>query len=202
MEAAKGVGLVQFLRACFMRRNRGFGKAGTVVIDSYGSCSLWSMIVDLWDVVTFGHVLQGRLGLRMRQVATTGLGWTGTCRQVRGVTLSMRQREHVEAARALGASDSRILARHILPLTSSIVLVSSSLGVASTIITESSLSFLGLGVQPPTPSWGNMLSNALHNTTMAPWLVVTPGVCITITVLCIFLIADSIRDALDPQLSA
>lgn len=128
------------------------------------------------------------------------IGWTGVCRQVRGIVLSLREREYIVAARALGASDHRIFFHHLLPNVSSIILVVTSFSVASTIITESSLSFLGFGVQAPTPSWGNMLNNALTGFTIAPWLIVVPGIFITATLLCIFQVADGIRDILDPHL--
>ncbi len=128
------------------------------------------------------------------------LGWTENARLVRGQVFSVRQRDYVEAARVLGAQDWRILVRHILPNVSSIVLVVAGFEVAGAIIGESGLSFLGLGVQPPTASWGNMLSGALDNITRAPWLVVAPGLFIFFTVLCIFLVADGLRDAMDPRL--
>jgi peptide/nickel transport system permease protein len=128
------------------------------------------------------------------------LGWTGTCRQVRGLVFSVKQRDYVDAARVLGVPVRRILLRHILPNVSSIVLVIAGFDVGGAIIGESGLSFLGLGIQPPTASWGNMLSGALDNITRAPWLIVAPGLFITFTVLCIFLLADGLRDALDPRL--
>jgi peptide/nickel transport system permease protein len=128
------------------------------------------------------------------------LGWTENCRLVRGMVFSVRQRDYVDAARVLGVPDRRILVRHILPNVSSIVLVVAGFEVAGAIIGESGLSFLGLGVQPPTASWGNMLSGALNNISRAPWLVVAPGAFIFFTVLCIFLFADGLRDAMDPRL--
>jgi peptide/nickel transport system permease protein len=129
------------------------------------------------------------------------LGWPGTCRQVRGLVLSIKQTNYIEASRAIGASDTHILIRHILPNISSIVLIMGSFDIAGAIITESSLSFLGFGVQSPIPSWGNMLKNALNNVSVAPWLIATPGIFISITVLCIFLVADGLRDAFDPHLA-
>jgi peptide/nickel transport system permease protein len=128
------------------------------------------------------------------------LGWTGNCRLVRGMVFSVRQRDYVDAARVLGVPDRRILVRHILPNVSSIVLVTAGFEVAGAIIGESGLSFLGLGVQPPTASWGNMLNGALQDATRAPWLVVAPGFFIFVTTLCIFLFADGLRDAMDPRL--
>ncbi len=128
------------------------------------------------------------------------LGWTGNARLVRGQVFSVRQRDYVDAARVIGVPTWRILLRHIFPNISSIVLVVAGFEVAGAIIGESGLSFLGLGVQPPTASWGNMLSGALDNITRAPWLVVAPGLFIFFTVLCIFLFADGLRDAMDPRL--
>lgn len=128
------------------------------------------------------------------------LGWTGICRQVRGVVFSVKQRDYVDAARVLGVPVQRILFRHILPNVSSIILVIAAFDIGGAIIGESGLSFLGLGVQPPTASWGNMLSGALDNITRSPWLIIAPGFFIFITVLCVFLLADGLRDAMDPRL--
>lgn len=127
-------------------------------------------------------------------------GWSGVSRVVRGQTLSGRQRDYVDAARALGSSHWRIMLRHILPNTGSIVLVVAGFDVAGTILGEAALSFLGFGTQPPTASWGNMLSNSLEYVTRAPWLVAGPGLAISVTVLCVFLVGDGLRDALDPRL--
>jgi peptide/nickel transport system permease protein len=128
------------------------------------------------------------------------LGWTGGSRQVRGIVLSVKQRDYVLAARTVGASDNRIMFRHILPNVFSIALVIVGFDVAGAILTESSLSFLGFGVQPPTATWGNMLSNSLAYTTRSPWLVAFPGIAISLTVLSVFLLADGLRDAMDPRL--
>ena len=126
-------------------------------------------------------------------------GWTGIARQVRGVTLVSRERQYIEAARALGASDVRIIVRHILPSLSSLILVLAGFDIAGAILAESSLSFLGFGVQVPTPSWGNMLQRSLDMMGRAPWLVIVPGIMIVLAVLALFLIADGLRDALDPH---
>jgi peptide/nickel transport system permease protein len=125
--------------------------------------------------------------------------WPATTRQVRGVVLSIRRRDYVDAARVLGAGDARILVHHILPNVASIVMVVAGLDVASAILGESALSFLGFGVPVPLSSWGNMLSGSQETFRSAPWLVYPPGVMILLTVLCVFLIADGIRDALDPR---
>ncbi|MDO3379453.1 ABC transporter permease [Geoalkalibacter halelectricus] len=127
-------------------------------------------------------------------------GWMGVARLVRAEFLSLRERDFVQAARALGASDGRLIFRHLLPNALSPVLVSATLGVAGAILTESALSFLGIGVQPPTPSWGNMLIAGKQTLGTAWWLSVFPGVAILLTVLGYNLLGEGIRDALDPRL--
>ncbi|MBD1400997.1 ABC transporter permease [Pelovirga terrestris] len=126
--------------------------------------------------------------------------WMGVARLVRAEFLSLRQRDFVLAAQVLGASDVRLIFRHILPNALSPVLVSATLGVAGAILTESALSFLGIGVQPPTPSWGNMLIIGKQTLGSAWWLSVFPGVAILITVLGYNLLGEGIRDALDPRI--
>jgi peptide/nickel transport system permease protein len=128
-------------------------------------------------------------------------GWMGVARLVRAEVLSIREREYVMAIRALGASDSRIIFRHILPNALSPVLVSATLGVAGAILTESALSFLGIGVPPPTPSWGNILTSGKEYIEFAWWLTLYPGLAITVTVLAYYLVGEGIRDALDPRLT-
>jgi peptide/nickel transport system permease protein len=127
-------------------------------------------------------------------------GWMGVARLVRAEFLSLRERDFVLAARAIGAGDRRIIFRHILPNALSPVLVSATLGVAGAILTESALSFLGIGVQPPTPSWGNMLIAGKQTLGTAWWLSVFPGLAILITVLGYNLLGEGIRDALDPRI--
>jgi len=127
------------------------------------------------------------------------LGWMGTARLVRGQFLSLREREYVEASRALGGSHGRIMFRHILPNAIGPVVVSTTLAVGSAIMLESALSFLGLGVQPPTPTWGNLLNSASQWLQGAPWLAVFPGLMILFTVLAVNFLGDGLRDALDPR---
>ena len=127
-------------------------------------------------------------------------GWMGIARLVRAEFLSLREREFVLSARALGASDFRIIFRHILPNAMAPVLVSATLGVAGAILTESALSFLGIGVQPPTPSWGNILTAGKDNIEIAWWLSLFPGLAILVTVLGYNLLGEGIRDSLDPRL--
>lgn len=126
------------------------------------------------------------------------LGWTGTMRLVRGETLAVREREYVVAARALGASDMRIMSRHIFPNLISLVIISLALDIAALILAESALSFLGFGVPPSTPTWGNMLNEFSLYYRRAPHLIIFPGLLISITVLCMYIIGDGVRDALDP----
>ncbi|MFO7983238.1 MAG: ABC transporter permease [Desulfuromonadales bacterium] len=126
--------------------------------------------------------------------------WMGVARLVRAEFLSLRERDFILAARSLGASDARLILRHILPNALSPVLVSATLGVAGAILVESALSFLGIGVQPPTPSWGNMLIIGKQTLGEAWWLSVFPGLAILVTVLGYNLLGEGIRDALDPRL--
>jgi peptide/nickel transport system permease protein len=123
-----------------------------------------------------------------------------SARLVRGQFLQWKPQEFVLAARSLGAPDSRVMFRHLLPQTMPLLLVDATLGVAYAILTESSLSFLGLGVVPPTPTWGNMLNNAQSFIWETPLLAVWPGVLIFLTVLSINSVGDGLRDALDPRL--
>jgi peptide/nickel transport system permease protein len=128
------------------------------------------------------------------------LNWTGITLYVRGQTFALREREFVTAARTIGARDRRIMFRHILPNVLPLIFVLAAIDVGAIILLESALSFLGLGILPPTPSWGNMLTNAVSYFVRAWWLVVSPGVMIFLTVLCLYLIGDGLRDALDPRL--
>ena len=126
------------------------------------------------------------------------LSWTWPARLVRGLFLVLREREFVSASRAMGGSDLRIIILHILPNCIGPILVSGTLQMASAIITESGLSYLGFGVQPPTPTWGSILSTAQTHVFRAPWLAVYPGLMIFITVMAINYIGDGLRDAFDP----
>ena len=128
------------------------------------------------------------------------LSWPNLARLVRASFLSLREREYAEAARALGNSDARIMVRHLLPNAVAPIIVQATLDVANVILLESTLSFLGLGIQPPTSSWGSMLANAQANLENAWWAAVLPGLCIVVTVLAINYIGDGLRDALDPNM--
>ena len=127
--------------------------------------------------------------------------WGGVARLVRAEYLSLRTRDFVEAARAQGASDRRIIFRHILPSAMAPLIVNATFQVAGTILLESVLSFLGLGVQPPTASWGNMLFGAQDILAVAPWTSILPGLAISVAVLSFNLLGDGLRDALDPRLT-
>lgn len=126
-------------------------------------------------------------------------GWMGVARLVRAEFLSLKQRDFVLAARIIGASDLRIIFSHILPNAAAPVLVSATLGIGSAILVESALSFLGIGVQPPTPSWGNMLTEGKDNIEIAWWLSFFPGMAILITVLGYNLLGEGLRDSLDAR---
>ncbi|HEX7587252.1 MAG TPA: ABC transporter permease, partial [Anaerolineae bacterium] len=127
------------------------------------------------------------------------LSWMSIARLVRAAYLSIKEREFVEAARSVGAPNARIIFRHILPNAASPIIVAATLGVAASILTESGLSYLGFGVQLPTPTWGNLLQNAQAQMTYAPWLALFPGLVIFCAVISINYVGDGLRDALDPM---
>jgi len=131
-------------------------------------------------------------------MAVIGLtSWMGVARLVRGEFLRIRELQYVEAARAIGCSDLRIIFRHILPNAQAPVVVAGTLGMAGAILTESALSFLGMGVQPPMASWGNMLMDSQAYMFDAPWLAIIPGLLILITVLSLYFVGEGIREKLD-----
>jgi peptide/nickel transport system permease protein len=123
--------------------------------------------------------------------------WMGVARLVRGEFLRIRELQYVEAARAIGCTDLRIIFRHILPNAQAPIIVAGTLGMAGAILTESALSFLGLGVQPPMASWGNMLMDSQAYMFDAPWLAVIPGLLILVTVLSLYFVGEGIREKLD-----
>ena len=130
------------------------------------------------------------------------LFWTGVANFVRGQTFTLREREFITAAKAIGAPARRVIFRHILPNVLPLIFVLMMIDIGTIILAESALSYLGLGVMPPTPSWGNMLTNAQSYFNRAPWLVFPPGAMVFLTVLCLYLIGDGLRDALDPRLKS
>jgi peptide/nickel transport system permease protein len=129
------------------------------------------------------------------------LGWMGTARIVRGTILSVRSQEYVEAARALGARDARIILRHLIPNSLPPIIVSATLGIGQFIISESAISFLGVGINPPTASWGNMLTNFQTYMLVSPWMAIYPGAAIFLTVLSINFIGDGLQAAMDPRMT-
>ncbi len=139
-------------------------------------------------------------GLTSAMLAITLVGWAGFARLVRGITLSLKEQTYVEASQALGASSARILYRHILPNALPLILVAGSLRVGGFILLEAALSFLGLGVQPPTPTWGSMISLNRAYINSAPWMVIFPGLAISITVISFNILGDFLRDKLDPRM--
>lgn len=128
------------------------------------------------------------------------LFWTGISLYCRGQTFALREREFVVAARTIGARDRRIMFNHILPNILPLIFVLAAIDIGGIILAESALSFLGLGILPPTPTWGNMLTGAVGNLVRGPWLIYPPGAMIFLTVLCLYLIGDGLRDALDPRI--
>ena len=132
-------------------------------------------------------------------IALGFVGWADMCRLIRGQVLTIREQQFVEAARAIGCSSGRIVFRHILPQVTAPIMVSLTMGIAGAIMAETALSFLGLGAQPPTPTWGSMMNYARQYIYIAPHLVFAPGVAILITVYAFNLLGDGLRDALDPR---
>jgi len=138
-------------------------------------------------------------GLASAMLAITIVSWAGFARLVRGLTLSLKEQTYVEASAAIGATTGRILFRHILPNALPLLLVAGSLRVGGFILLEAALSFLGLGVQPPTPTWGSMISLNRMYINSAPWMVIFPGLAISVTVISFNILGDFLRDKLDPR---
>lgn len=179
-----------------------------VVAGYYGGTADMLIMLGLVDVMlTFPRffllltviaMLQPSIFVIMAVIGITG--WMGVARLVRAEVLSLKERDFVASARALGAGDLCLMFKHILPNALVPVLVSAILGVAGAILTEAGLSFLGLGVRPPTPTWGNILTDGKANIEIAWWLSVFPGMAILVTVLAYNLLGEGLRDALDPRL--
>lgn len=147
------------------------------------------MAVALWDGLPF-WILVLVIGLT---------SWFGTSRLVRAEVLSLRERDFVVAARALGADTPRVIFRHILPNAAAPIIVSAALGVGNVLLLEASLSFLGIGVAPPRPTWGNMIADGASSLYNAPWSTLFPGLAISLVVMSLNAVADGLRDALDPR---
>jgi peptide/nickel transport system permease protein len=169
------------------------------ITDVFLSIPLLPLLLVLTAIVSASSS-KAALGFGVIVIIIGGLSWPAVARLVRASFLSLREKEFCEAARALGNRDGRIIFRHLLPNAVAPIIVQGTLEVANVIILESTLSFLGFGIQPPTASWGNMLSNAESNMAIAPWVAIFPGLCILITVLAINYLGDGLRDALDPNM--
>lgn len=192
-----------------------FGAATSLVIGvtlglSAGYFRGWWDDIVVWLVTTLNSIptlflllivgLLFRLSPLPLAIFLGALGWLGIANLSRGQTIALREREYVLAARAIGASPVRIMFGHIFPNILPLMIILAMTEVGGLILTESALSYLGFGIQPPVPSWGNMLTGATQFLTRAPWLVYAPGALIWVTVLCLYLLGDGLRDALDPRL--
>jgi len=169
------------------------------ITDVFLSIPLLPLLLTLTAIVAASSS-KASLGFGVIVLIIGALSWPGVARLVRASYLSLREREYTEAAKALGNGDARIILRHLLPNAVAPIIVQATLDVANVIVLESTLSFLGFGIQPPTASWGNMLANASSNMTIAPWVAIFPGLCILVTVLAINYLGDGLRDALDPNM--
>ncbi len=169
------------------------------VTDVFLSIPLLPLLLVLTAIVAASSS-KAALGFGVIVLIIGALSWPPVARLVRASFLTLREREFAEAARAVGNSDLRIIFRHLLPNAVAPIVVQATLDVANVIVLESTLSFLGFGIQPPTASWGNMLANAQANLQIAWWAAVFPGICILLTVLAINYIGDGLRDALDPNM--
>ncbi|HET6317821.1 MAG TPA: ABC transporter permease, partial [Chloroflexota bacterium] len=147
--------------------------------------------------VALAAVLRPSVGVVIVVIALTY--WIYLARIVYGQTLSLREKEFVEAARAIGASQTTIIIRHLLPHLASVAIVYATLGIAATVLTEASLSYLGIGVRPPTASWGSLIREGQQYYRAAPWLILFPGLALTLAVMGFNLLGDGLRDALDPM---
>jgi peptide/nickel transport system permease protein len=166
--------------------------------------------VIMWSITTLNSIPTLVLLILIASVASPSIptlilvlvlvSWTGTMRLMRGETISYREQEFVLSARAVGAGSLRIMFVHILPNTLSVLITTIAIQIGTLILVEAALSFLGLGVRPPEPSWGNMLTDAQAHFRQGPHLSIMPGILIVITVLCFYLIGDGLRDALDPKM--
>ena len=154
---------------------------------------------DLPGVLAVKNALGANFSVVLIVSVIALFGWMGTARLVRGEALKLRELEYMDAARALGAGNPRLMLRHMIPNLLPVIIVQATLDVGSAILTEAALSFLGFGIQPPVSTWGNMLSNAQEVVLQYPWIPFFPGLMILITVLAFNFLGDGLRDALDPR---
>jgi peptide/nickel transport system permease protein len=157
-------------------------------------------IPGIFLFILFSILFFRQSNLLTLSIVIASVGWGGTARLVRGEVLSIRHRDFMLATRSIGARDPRLIFRHLLPNALPTMIVVASLGVGGVILAEAGLDFLGFGIHPPTPSWGNMLSNAQEYFVHSPWLVFLPGSLIFLTVLAFNLLGNAVRDAFDPRL--
>lgn len=150
------------------------------------------MLVAVWEQLPLAAL-----------VLVIGLtSWFGTSRLVRAEVLSLREREYVAGARALGARSGRVIARHVLPNAAAPIIVSAALGIGNVMLLEAALSYLGIGVRPPQPSWGNMVADGQYYLVTAPWVSLFPGLAVALVVMALNALGDALRDALDPRAEA
>ena len=155
------------------------------------------IIVASFRASGFGKVLDG---LMLIFVAIAIVGWVGVARLTRGQVLALKEREFVEAARSVGATPGRIMSKHLLPNALAPLIVTAAFAVPSAILGEATLSFLGVGIIPPTPSWGQMINEGFPLFSSNPWAVLMPAICISVVMLAFTFVGDGLRDALDPRM--
>ena len=153
-------------------------------------------------VLLIAIALFGRLPLALLVLVIGFTSWFGTSRLVRAEVLSVRERDFVAAARAVGAGGARVIFRHVLPNAAAPIIVSAALGIGNVLLLEAALSFLGIGVPPPAPSWGNMIADGAPYLATAPWTTLFPGLAIALVVMALNAVGDALRDALDPRQEA
>jgi ABC-type dipeptide/oligopeptide/nickel transport system permease subunit len=169
----------------------------TDVIYAFPDFLFLIIIVAAFRLSPFGKIMDGLL---LIFVAIAVVGWVGVARLTRGQVLSLKEREFVEAARAVGARPQRIMMKHLFPNALAVLIVSAAFSVPSAILGEATLSFLGLGIIPPTPSWGQMINEGFPLFSANPWAVMLPGICISVVMLAFTFVGDGLRDALDPRM--
>lgn len=168
------------------------------VVYAFPSLLFFIILQTAYGDTRFGNIMSGMVLLFFAFAIT---GWVTMTRLVRGQVLSLKEKEFVEAARAVGVPTSRIVLRHVLPNSLAPIIVSITFGIPSYILAEASLSYLGLGIKPPTPSWGNMVYESFSQILFNPWFVLMPSILIALVMLAFTFLGDGLRDALDPQMA-